>query len=443
MPPLSSTSSIQANRDDVQNFFVTLQVDEADGCFFMRLQFEEYAMNASVFPEIRVSLDIGCRHHSVAVGLSNGALLDEFEMPHTKAGFDSFFKKIGQYELQHKLPVSVAMEGYNGYARPLDQMIRARNYRLFNINNLKLARFKEIFPGAAKTDALDARKGLELFQLRDHLPLAKDVLQEVNPTPVVNEHLKRLTRRRRRMVNDRVRVVNSLQADLHAVSPGLCDVTLDVSQVWYLNFLSSAEKSLQELPRKRHETLLKIKGIGKVLIEKILPWQKQACFSADVELVSPMILQDVRRIMELNAIIKLLDLQIDNLSMKSTEANLLLSIPGFGKTGGAELAGEIGTVKRFRSESSLALYLGMAVLDNSSGNFHGSKTPKHVNKRAKAAMMVAVDHHRRNVTESKRYYDKKRAEGKTHNQAIRSLGRHLCRVIFKMLSKEMIYQEKK
>ncbi len=43
-------------------------------------------------------------------------------------------------------------------------------------NNLKLARFKEIFPGAAKTDRLDARKGLELFQLREHLPLANAVL---------------------------------------------------------------------------------------------------------------------------------------------------------------------------------------------------------------------------------------------------------------------------
>ena len=30
---------------------------------------------------------------------------------------------------------------------------------------LKLARFKQIFPGAAKTDRLDARKILELFQV--------------------------------------------------------------------------------------------------------------------------------------------------------------------------------------------------------------------------------------------------------------------------------------
>jgi hypothetical protein len=37
---------------------------------------------------------------------------------------------------------------------------------------------------------------LELFQLSDHLPLAKEVLREVKGTPQANEVLKRLTRRR-------------------------------------------------------------------------------------------------------------------------------------------------------------------------------------------------------------------------------------------------------
>jgi hypothetical protein len=51
------------------------------------------------------------------------------------------------------------------------------------IISIKFARFNEIFPGAAKSDRIDARKGLELFQLSDHLPLAKEVLQEVRGTP--------------------------------------------------------------------------------------------------------------------------------------------------------------------------------------------------------------------------------------------------------------------
>ncbi len=69
------------------------------------------------------------------------------------------------------------MEGYNGHVRPLDSLVRAQGWQLFNVNNLKLARFKEIFPSPAKSDRIDSAKTLELFQLRDHLPMAGGVLQ--------------------------------------------------------------------------------------------------------------------------------------------------------------------------------------------------------------------------------------------------------------------------
>ncbi len=125
--------------------------------------------------EIRVSVDVGSHSHNVAIGLSSGEVLEEFQIAHGPEGFRQFFSCIERQQKKRGCPVAVAMEGYNGYARPLDGMVRARGYRLYNINNLKLARFKEIFPGAAKTDPIDARKGLELFQLGDHLPLAKEV----------------------------------------------------------------------------------------------------------------------------------------------------------------------------------------------------------------------------------------------------------------------------
>lgn len=396
--------------------------------------------NTSAQEEMLVSIDIGCYQHSVAVGLSNGTLLEEFEISHTRNGFKQFFSKIESHHRSHRLPVSIAMEGYNGHARPLDRMIRARNYRLFNINNMKLARFKEVFPGAAKTDAIDARKGLELFQLRRHLPQAKDPLQEIYPTPVENEQLKRLSRRRRRMVNERVSVINALQSDLQAVCPGLLTMTKDVSQKWFLNFLLSARCNLQGLAKKERTTLLTIRGVGHVMVKRILAWQTEAMFSEEVKLVSPLILEDVRRIAELNQIVQKLDDQLEAIAANSEAARILRSIPGFGKTSVAEIAGETGTVDRFARESSLALYFGMAALDNSSGRHKGSKSPRHVNKRIKAAMMVAVDRHRKLVPMSKTYYEKKRAEGKTHNQAIRALGRHLCRVIFKMLKDKREYK---
>ena len=389
--------------------------------------------------ELRVSVDVGSRRHSVAIGLPDGQVLEEFEITHRPEGFQEFFSRIEKHQKETGCGVAVAMEGYNGYARPLDSLVRQRGYRLYNINNLKLARFKEIFPGAAKKDRIDARKGLELFQLRDHLPLAKKVLQEVTGTPQENEILKRLTRRRRRLVNERVRVVNNLQADLQAVCPGLLEITTEASNQWFLNFLLSAD-TLPQLARLRKPTLLKIRAVGRKYASLIEQWQKRAHFSDEVEWVNEMIHEDAQRCLELEEKIKTLGTKIEQVAKDSKIAKILLSIPGFGPVCTSELAGEIGTVERFGKEGSLALYLGMSTLDNSSGNYHGTKQPKHVNTRAKAAMMTALDRHRKYVPESQRYYEKKRSEGKKHNQAIRALGRHFCRIIYKMLKHQREYE---
>jgi len=389
--------------------------------------------------QLRVGVDVGSQYHSVAVGLSDGSLLEEFEIPHTAAGFGDFFSRIEGHAKRHPYPIAVAMEGYNGHVRPLDSLVRARGWPLFNVNNLKLARFKEIFPAAAKSDRIDSAKTLELFQLRDHLPMAGDVLQEVMATPEENDILKRLSRRRRRLVDERVRVVNSMHADLQAVTPGLSRITQNVANLWFLNFVTCRD-DIRKLARVRRASLLKLPAIGPTYADRIQAWQNDACFGHDARLVGDMIRQDAMRILELNRQIKALEIETARIAAKSAIACQLASIPGYGSVCSAELAGEIGTIARFRSEASLALYLGMATLDNSSGKYRGSKAPKHVNARAKAAMVAAVDHHRKRVPQSQRYYEKKRAEGKKHNQAIRALGRHLCRVIFKMLSQERPYR---
>jgi transposase len=388
--------------------------------------------------ELRVGVDVGCHSHNVAIGLSTGEILEEFSIAHEPEGFRQFFSRIEKNERNYGCPVAVAMEGYNGYARPLDTLVRTRNYRLFNINNLKLARFKEIFPGAAKTDDIDARKALELFQLRDHLPIAKDVLQEVKATPQENDILKRISRRRRRLVNERVRVLNNLQADLQSVCPGLLEITGEAGNLWFLRLLTSTD-DLRKLTRLRETTIRKIPGIGAKYTSIILKWQKAAEFSHETEWVSDMIQQDAERVLALHDQIETLETQMAEMAANSNIAQLLTTMPGFGPITTAELAGEIGTIERFESESSLALYLGMSNLDNSSGKHKGSKAPKQVNERAKAAMMIAVDRHRKPVVQSQKYYEKKRAEGKKHNQAVRALGRHLCRVIFKMLKENRGY----
>jgi len=72
----------------------------------------------------------------VAIGLPDGQVLEEFEIAHRPEGFQEFFSRIEKHQKAQGCGVAVAMEGYNGYARPLDTLVRQRGYRLYNINNL-------------------------------------------------------------------------------------------------------------------------------------------------------------------------------------------------------------------------------------------------------------------------------------------------------------------
>lgn len=389
--------------------------------------------------EIRVCMDIGCHQHRVLIGLSNGEILEEFNLPHTSSAIKQFFKKTDDYQSKYSAQVIFAMEGYNGHARPIDKFALMRGYRLLNVNNNKLAKFKEIFPGPAKSDEIDTRKIFELLTLQEHLPMAKKVLNEVTQVPEVNEKLKRLTRRRHALVHEKVRAANRLQSDLNAVAPALSTITKDVCNVWFLNFIT-ARSDLQKLSRLKLSSILKIKGVGKKYASQIMQWQKEAEFSPDLEWVNAMIISDAQRIIGLKNEIQVLEDELEKLFEQSDIAKRIKTINGFGLICSAELAGEIGSLDRFNNESSLSLYLGMTSLTNQSGQYSGTKKTRHINTNCKKAMMIAVARHIGNVAESKAYYNKKRAEGKKHNQAVRALGRHLVRVIWSMLKKERDYQ---
>jgi len=390
-------------------------------------------------PHLCVGVDVGYRSHRVGIAHPNGSILEEFDISHTDAGFNEFFRRVEKRRHQLSLPVAVAMEGYNGYARPLDRLVQEKGYRLYNVNNLKLARFKEVFPGAAKTDPIDTRKILELFRLKDQLPLAKDAIQEVVIAPAVNEKLKRLSRRRRHLVIEKMRVLNRMQADLQAVCPELLAATRDADNLWFLRFITFRD-NLQQLARLRRSTLLQIPSVGQKYTRLIQEWQRKARFSSEVEYVGPMIIQDAKRILELRKQIHVLDNALAELSEQSEIARRISTIPGFGKTSIAELAGEIGTLDRFAGEASLALYLGMCPLTRQSGEKSRARIPRQVNTRCKAAMMTAVARHIGCVHQSRAYYDRKRAQGKTHNQAIRALGRHMVRVIWAILQDGRDYE---
>ncbi len=389
--------------------------------------------------ELQIGIDVGSLNHSVAIGDNFGNIIKEFEITHTQEGFNKFFKIIENEAKKLDATISIAMEGYNGWARPFDNQILEKGYKLYNVNNVKLARFKEIFPASAKTDIIDARKIVELFSLQKHLTVAKKVLQEIKSSDDVNDKLKKLTRRRRQLVNEKVAISNRFSSDLQAVAPDLKAITKSIDNLWFLRFITLKD-DIRDLARVRKSSILKIKYLGIKTVVKIETWQKGATFSNELEYTACMIYDDAMRLLELKKKINELTKQIEILNSDSKIATKLQTIPGFSTISAGELAGEIGTLKRFESESSLALYLGMTNLDNSSGKQKGSKRNLSTNRHAKNAMITATMKHVMYTDESKKYLKKKISEGKRYQQAIRSIGRHLIRVIWSMIQNDRSYE---
>jgi transposase len=146
-----------------------------------------------------------------------------------------------------------------------------------------------------------------------------------------------------------------------------------------------------------------------------------------------------KNILELKEQIDALDKKLDEIGQEITAVRRLTSIPGVGVKLSSRLIGEIENINRFKTESKLAVYCGIACVDNSSGKVEKAKLVYKSNKICKMTMVAMAGCSIRFIPESGVYYAKKRAEGKSHNHALRCLARQLVKVIFKMLKEDRDY----
>ncbi|MDQ0096300.1 transposase [Paeniglutamicibacter psychrophenolicus] len=113
---------------------------------------------------------------------------------------------------------------------------------------------------------------------------------------------------------------------------------------------------------------------------------------------------------------------------------LLKTMPGVGIRTQARILTEVSG-KDFATPGHLASYAGLAPVTWRSGtSIRGDHSSRKGNKVLKRALFLSAfaslkckDHI------SRAYYDKKRAEGKKHNQAVIALARRRCNVLFAML----------
>lgn len=384
-------------------------------------------------------IDIGSAGHHIIVIDENEQIYYDGKVPHQLDALTQAIERFQGLEKSEKRTLTFAIEGKNGYSAPFDRLLIKAGFCLYNVDNLKLRRFRDVFGAEWRNDKRDAAMLAKMLKLRDHVDSEKEkAFIKVDSVSEIHEKLKILSRHQQTLIGEKIRIQNRLKKRLLEICPGILEIG-DTDSKRLLRLLSKYP-DFSKYKRLTIGSLLKIKMIGKNQAPVI--WEKVHNLHYIEELADvykPIIASYARRLLDLHEEITSLDRQLEKLGEQSTSVKQLKTIPGVATKLSSRLIGELGSIDRFTGERQLAVYCGVACIDDESGKRKQTRVVYKANKICKAAMIEIAGCTMRYVPESKAYYARKRAEGKKHNHALRCLARQLIKVIFLMLKENRGY----
>jgi len=111
----------------------------------------------------------------------------------------------------------------------------------------------------------------------------------------------------------------------------------------------------------------------------------------------------------------------------------LTDLHGIGDVIAAKILARSGAVSRFRSESAFASYCGVAPIEVSSGDVQRHRLSRAGDRQLNYALHVMAMAQIKRPTSGRDYYQRKRAAGKTHKEAMRCLKRRLADIVYRTM----------
>lgn len=389
---------------------------------------------------VMVGIDVGSETHVIVGRDESGELVYEKEVEHEIGAIKKMIGDLEKLRAGGQASVEIGLEGRNGYSRPMDRMLLEHGFKVYSIDNMSVRRFRSIFGADSKTDKRDAEMMSKLVRMKGDINAGEGkTMRTLKENTQINEKIKITARHQAWLIKEKVRTIEVLEKAILEVSPGFLkwmDLTGKIAielLVRYPDF--SKYRYLTE------NRLRKIDGVGIKRSEELAKKLKGLEYDGYmIEEYTAIIKSYARKIRELVDEIDSLDRRLEKLGEESEEVQLLISMPGVGIKTAARIVGEIERIDRFETERNLAAYSGIIPLNNESGKHKGTKMIYKCNKRLKNALIQMAGNTIRYIPECKTYYDKKMAEGKKHNHALRCLARQLIKVIFKMLTEQKNYR---
>lgn len=389
--------------------------------------------------DVVVGMDVGKRSdYVVALPMGGGEPLVEGEVSQTEHDLRAMLAQVTAVGR-----ALLVMDVWGGFGTLPALVAAGMGVDVAHMPSRAFAKAAESY-GEDKTDSIDA------FILADAAMWRPQLVQLVGARVEATEEARVLAAERSDSVGERTRLYNRVHDLLHRLCPALEDLfagqrlhaQIAIELLGRYGGPSGFRRSGEARCSKWARRLGYQRKTGPRKVAEVFEAiATQTVLPVGAEVMEAQVRRLCKRIAELNRLIAELDAAIEERAREIPATALLATIPGVGAWTAAVIASQVGDVSRFRSEAALAAYCGVIPkVRKSSRSVNSSKARRSGNRALKNALMQSAQAAIMRDGPDREYYDRKRAEGKKHRQALRSLARRRVGLIYAMLSDGTLYE---
>lgn len=389
-----------------------------------------------------VGIDVSKDKSDICIKDQNGNdLIQRFKITNSKADLGRLYETIER--IRSKTPgnsdVVFGMEATGIYSLPLYSALKRDGHKVKLYNPIQTNGFRKINIRKTKTDPIDSAIIAEM--LRHSEPPQVSDIQDFNLY-----QLREFGRIRHRLIEKQSLCKVQLVRNIDTVWPDYNSVMKRVLGTTSIAILKkySVPSKVRAIPFEQFYELVKKTSRSKISrkkAEEIYAHAGNILTIPELDSIISIEIKTLIRQLELyEDQIQSVEVGIDQM-MKQIDSKIM-SIPGIGETLGPIILGEIGAVDRFSNAKKLIAFAGLDPVVSQSGRFQNisGRISKRGSPLLRQALFLAANVARQNDENLKRFYDKKRSEGKHHFSALNAVAAKLLRIVYWVLKNNKEYQ---
>lgn len=387
-----------------------------------------------------VGIDVAKEFHWVrSISGERSELLLDRRVENTPAELAGLVAELDGLAAEHG-SVRVGIDVVGGVAGLVTAMLLDAGFEVVHVPGLAVNRARQGTTGGEhKSDPRDAAVIADQVRHRSDL-------RRIEQGSELDAEIRLWVGRRRELVTDQTRRVNRLRDLLASIHPGLeriVDPTQKGSQQLLRRYVTPAE-ICRAGERRVAEHIAKAGKIPRRSVEGLAAAAVAAAREQQIALPGEAVAARLVRELADDAWrarerIAELDRELEALLERHPDAALIRSLPGMGVALTAEFIAEAGPIERFATPDQLAAAAGLAPVLKQSGKVRYLKRASGGNKTLKRVFFQSAFCSLQHPA-SKAFYARKRAERKTHHQAVIALARRRVDVLHAMLRRREPYR---